>query len=183
MPRSGKQQRYAGFSQPGNPHCWGGKPDVLQIGLSCGRKQSPGMLKKPPPGAIAPGTFHVVTPLRESPSPAAVCPSWGDIRTNRGNVPSPVVAGTLMCRIKRNYIFSQSGLGLLLNNFFFKPNSLIAGEDIILTRCQFFITNTIASLGMKVCCPIPSNSLIFAEFSPELALCPLTQLKECRFAK
>lgn len=47
-----------------------------------------------------------------------------------------------------------------------KPNSLIAGEDIILTRCQFFITNTMASLGMKVCCPIPSNSLIFAEFFP-----------------
>lgn len=67
-----KQQRSAGFSQPDNPHCWGEKPDVLQIGLSCGRKQSPGMLKKPLPGAIAPGTFHVVTPLRESPSPAAV---------------------------------------------------------------------------------------------------------------
>lgn len=31
---------------------------------------------------------------------------------------------------------------------------------------------------MKVCCPIPSNSLIFAEFFPELALCPLTQLKD-----
>lgn len=114
-----KQQRSPGFSHPDNPHCWGEKPDVLQIGLSCGRKQSPGMLKKPLPGAIAPGTFHVVTPLRESPK-SCCCPSWGDIRTNRGNMPSPVVAGTLMCRIKRNYIFSQSGLGLLLNIFFFK---------------------------------------------------------------
>lgn len=96
-------------------------------------------------------------------------------------MPSPVVAGALMCGIKRNYLFSQPGLGLLLKkNIFLKPNSLIAGEDIILTRRQFFITNTIASLGMKICCPIPSNSLIFAEFFPELALCPLTQLKDSK---
>lgn len=31
----------------------------LQTGLACGRKQSPGMLKKPLPGATAPETFHV----------------------------------------------------------------------------------------------------------------------------
>lgn len=79
---------------------------------------------------------------------------------------------------KELFIFSARFRITFEQNFFLKPNSLIAGEDIILTRCQFFITKTIASLGMKVCCPIPSNSLIFAEFFPELALCPLTQLKD-----
>lgn len=121
VPGLGKQQRSAGFSQLDNPPCWaeGGNLMVwfLQTGLACGRKQSPGMLKKPLPGATAPETFHVWH-------------HWESLHvlllSVHLGVTSKQTEGTCLhqlwqelCGIKRNYLFSQPGLGLLLNNFFF----------------------------------------------------------------
>lgn len=117
--RSSRDQ-LASLNQIIHPAELGGEPDGLVFANwpVLWQEAEPCMLKKALPGATAPETFHVWH-------------NWESLHilllSVHLGVTSKQTEGTCLhqlwqelCGIKRNYLFSQPGLGLLLNIFFFK---------------------------------------------------------------
>ena len=69
---------------PDNPDCWGGEHAVCKLACPAGRKQSPEVLKEATARWVSSWTFHLVASIESPLKTAAVCPSWGDVRTNGG---------------------------------------------------------------------------------------------------